>query len=301
MSPQWSPVEIVSADEVVDEPLGTKQKFWVENPDDDRPWLFKFARVTGAGVLGEDWAEWLVHQFGALLTVPTGGGRPAPFAGRRGMVSRSVVDSVSVERLVHGNSLLAEMDADYDAALKRENPRYTLAAVKAALHGVLAPREFVGPPAMDGFDAWAGYLMLDAWVAGRDRHHENWGVLSSQQGRALAPSYDHGNALGFQERQDHLIALNAAPGLRSNWLARGRSHHFAGRPGLVDLAHSALMLASGVARDYWGAQLSSMTVEGFGAIVQSVPREVMSDAAHTFAIDILIENRERLLCDYPDH
>ena len=301
MPPQWNPVELVRDDEVEDEPLGTKQKFWVENPDDDRPWLFKFARVTDAGTLGEDWAEWVVHKIGTVLTVPTAEIRPATLVDRRGIVSRSVVDSIAVERLVHGNSLLAEIDPAYDATLKRENPRYTVDAVHAALDGVVAPAEFLGDRSMDGFDVWAGFLVLDALVAGRDRHHENWGVISSQAGRSLAPSYDHGNALGFQERESHLLVLNRDPQVRANWLAHGRSHHFAGRPGLVELAHEALSSASPTAREYWNARLRSLTREEFSAIVQSVPREIMSDPAHTFALHILIENRERLLRDYPDH
>jgi len=296
----WSPVLIVSDDEFADEPLGTKQKFWVANPDDDRPWLLKLARVTDAGTLGEDWAEWLVHHLGELLGVPTARVLPASFDGRRGVVSRSVLNSLAVERLVHGNSLLTEIDEEYDPALKRENPRYTVRAVKAALTGVVAPADFSGPTAMDGFDVWAGYLVLDAWVAGRDRHHENWGVLSSQDGRALAPSYDHGNALGFQERPEHLLTLNESAAMRSTWLARGRSHHFTGRPRLVDVAHEGLGSASATARDYWNARLRSIDQDEFDAIVQSVPREIMSDPAHRFAVHILNENKERLLRDYPD-
>lgn len=214
----WSPVAIVRDDEFADEPLGTKQKFWVENPDDDRLWLLKLARVTEAGTLGEDWAEWLVHHLGELLGVPTARVLPAMFDGRRGVLCRSVLNSLEIERLVHGNSLLAEVDEEYDPALKRENSRYTVSAVKTALAGVVAPADFTGLPAMDGFDVWAGYLVLDAWVAGRDRHHENWAVLSSQDRRALAPSYDHGNALGFQERPEHLLALNESAEMRSTWL-----------------------------------------------------------------------------------
>lgn len=299
VSLEWRTVEIVDTDELADEPLGTKQKFWVTNPDDDRPWLFKFARVREGRTLGEDWAEWLVHHLGERLGAPTALIHPAICDSRRGIVSRSVIDSVAVERLVHGNSLLVEVDPSYDPIRGRNNPRYTVAAVQAALDGVQAPLEFAGPSIMDGFDVWAGYLVLDAWVAGRDRHHENWGVLSSQQGRTLAPSYDHGNALGFQERPEHILTLNADPQQRARWLSRGRSHHFAGRPALVDLAHEALQSASEDARNFWKTQLSSLDSVAMSDIVRSVPREIMSDPAHTFALDILTGNRERLLRDYP--
>jgi hypothetical protein len=204
------------------------------------------------------------------------------------------------ERLVHGNSLLIESDPDYDATLRRENARYTVDAVRGALVDTAAPHNLDGPHEMDAFDVWAGYLMLDAWVAGRDRHHENWAVVSTGQGRVLAPSFDHGNALGFQERDEHLIVLNGDQEVRARWLTRGRSHHFAHRPGLVELAHEALSKASPTAREYWEYRLGSVSADETRAIVSAVPREIMSDPAHTFAVHILTENRERLLRDYPD-
>ncbi len=292
-------MRVVDDDEFADEPLGTKQKFWVENPDDDRLWLFKYAREREGRTLGEDWAEWVVPRLGDQLGTPTARVLPAVCNRRRGIVSRSVIDSIVDARLVHGNSLLAELDSSYDSTLGRNNPRYTVIAVKAVLQEVTAPVEFTGPAAMNAFDVWAGYLTLDAWVAGRDRHHENWGVLSSQRSRSLAPSYDHGNALGFQERSEHLEELLAHPARIDHWLARGRSHHFAGRPSLVDLAHEALQSASAVARRYWNTQLTSLDESVVSDIVHTVPREIMSDPAHTFALNILNANRERLLRDYP--
>ena len=44
MSPSWNPVQIEREEfERADEPMGTKEKFWLELPDDDRLWLFKLA------------------------------------------------------------------------------------------------------------------------------------------------------------------------------------------------------------------------------------------------------------------
>jgi serine/threonine protein kinase HipA of HipAB toxin-antitoxin module len=45
-------------------------------------------------------------------------------------------------------------------------------------------------------DVFLGYLMLDAWIANLDRHHENWGlVLTKDITGHLAPSYDHASSL----------------------------------------------------------------------------------------------------------
>lgn len=297
----WNPVEIVADSELADEPLGTKQKFWVENPDDDRPWLFKFARERDGVVRGEDWAEWLVHKMAESISVPTAVVRPASCGGHRGIVSRSVISWVDIERLVHGNSLLVEVDRDYETGLMRNNDRYTVDSVRKALAGIHAPKEFLGPDTFSAFDVWVGFLVMDALVAGRDRHHENWGIVSSQGERRLAPSYDHGNALGFQEDDARLSFLLADTGALAAWANRGRSHHFAGKPSLVTLAHQALRSASAEARAYWRQQLQSITRDDVRGIVESVPYEIMSDPAHRFAVDIISVNRERLLDDYPDH
>lgn len=64
------------------------------------------------------------------------------------------------------------VDPDYDRDQTRRNERYTVDAVKQALADVSVPDAY-RVEGMSAFDLWAGYLVLDAWVAGRDRHHEN--------------------------------------------------------------------------------------------------------------------------------
>lgn len=91
MSPSWEPVRIERDDyERADEPMGTKEKFWVELPDDDRLWLFKLARERDGLVRGEDWAEWVVHHLATLLGVPSATVRPALWGTHRGIVSRAM-------------------------------------------------------------------------------------------------------------------------------------------------------------------------------------------------------------------
>lgn len=53
----------------VDEPLGTKDKFWVQDRDGTK-WLFKFARERQGVVRGEDWAEWLTSGLGMSFWTP---------------------------------------------------------------------------------------------------------------------------------------------------------------------------------------------------------------------------------------
>lgn len=292
---ELAPVPVEPADEIADEPLGTKEKYWVVNPSDESVWLFKLARVRHGRTLGEDWAEWIVHHLAGELGVPSAEIRPAMCESRRGIVSRRINNPSRGERLELGNSLLTEVLPGYDSARKRENPHYTVSAVKRALASTAAPDGFIGPDAMDAFDVWVGYLVLDAWVAGRDRHHENWGIVSSSGGRKLAPSFDHGNALGFQETDEQLARLNESTEMRRAWLNRGKSHHFAGRPSLVDLAQEALASASADARMYWEGRIKRLDMGHVRDIVRSVPVGTMSEVGHTFVLNILQENRERLV------
>lgn len=275
-----------------DEPLGGKEKFWVTGPD-GQEYLFKYARAhpDGTNVRGEDWAEWAVHQLAELIGVPTAVAIPGTFQGRRGILSRAVWHTR--EQLIHGNELLARIDPSYDAAEPRQNQGYTVEAVHTALAGVAAPTQ--ESPIVSGFDAWAGYLVLDAWVAGRDRHHENWAVIDRSGSLRLAPSYDHGNALGFQVPEQSLAELVADRERLARWCERGTSFHFAGRPALVDVADAALELAGSAVEAHWRSRLANVTIDQLTAIFDEIPDDLMSEQGRIFRIKLLAYNQERII------
>lgn len=274
----------------VDEQLGTKEKCWLQG----QSWLYKQVRTTLHGHPGEDWAEKLVEQLGLHLGLPMAEIELAVRDGNRGIISRSFVPRGA--QLEHGNELLVRADPDYDRELNRRNDRYTVAAVKLALSDASPPPAYI-VEGMSAYDIWAGYLVLDAWVAGRDRHHENWGVIAGpRQRRVLAPSYDHGNALGFQESEERHRSLAADQSRLETWVGRGTSHHFAGGPRLVDLAHDALSLASGGARETWLNKLRDVSEDEIEAIISQVPPDLMSVAARTFCKQLLLMNQRRI-CD----
>jgi hypothetical protein len=275
--------------------LGGKEKFWITGPD-GHEYLFKFARCDsdGSNVRGEDWAEWAVHQLAELIGVPTAVAIPGTFEGRRGSLSRAVWHDR--EQLTHGNELLALVDANYDATAPRENSGYTVEAVRAALTDVAAPAQCESP-IMTGFDAWAGYLMLDAWVSGRDRHHENWAAINRSGSLLLAPSFDHGNALGFQEPEAKATVLATDDVRLTKWSERGTSFHFAGRPSLVDVADAALRFTGDAVHAHWRGRLAATTAEDVAGIFDQIPADLMSDPGRRFRIKLLALNRERIIDD----
>lgn len=126
-------------------------------------------------------------------------------------------------------------------------------------------------------------------------------MISDQAGRSLSPSFDHGNALGFQESDDKRQRCVEDPELLKHWASRGRSHHFAGRPDLVELAHSALRIASHDARGVFHETAKRVDEAVMRSIVESVPIDIMSHDARNFAIAMVEHNKGRLLSEYPSH
>ncbi|MCV7044175.1 hypothetical protein H7J08_05745 [Mycobacterium frederiksbergense] len=276
-----------------EEPLGGKEKFWIVAPDGNE-YCFKYARSDpdGTNVRGEDWAEWAVHHLAGLISVPTAVVIPGQHDGRRGSLSRAVWHER--EQLIHGNELLTRQNPVYDATAERENPGYTVDAVRAALDGVAAPTVWESP-LISGFDAWAGYVMLDAWVAGRDRHHENWAAINQSGSLRLAPSYDHGNALGFQESEKQAAKLAEDDERLARWSRKGCSFHFAGKPPLVDVANTALQMAGDAVQSYWRSKLAAVTLDSVVEIFEQIP--YLSDQGRRFRIKLLAHNQERIVND----
>ena len=300
MPARWEPVTVddwLRDGEIhtSEEPLGGKEKFWVIGPD-GLEYLFKYARCDpdGSNVRGEDWAEWAVHQLAEMIGVPTAVVVPGTFHGRRGILSRAVWHER--EQLIHGNELLALHDPAYDAATQRENPGYTVDAVRTALDGVAAP-DGCEAPVFTGFAAWAGYVTLDAWVAGRDRHHENWAVIDHSGSLRLAPSFDHGNALGFQEPESHIAGLATDAGQLDRWCRRGASFHFAGRPSLVKVAGTALRQAGEPVASYWRSKIAAVTADDVTTIFDHIPDALMSDEGRIFRTNLLTVNQGRIVDD----
>lgn len=196
------------------------------------------------------------------------------------------------DELSHGNELLAGAFADYDVNTSRKNPLYTVENIRKALENA-EPSE---PDRWDSaFDQLAGYLVLDALVAGRDRHHENWAVMVSMDGgRRLAPSFDHGNALGFAEPVERAEALISDSSRLQSWLRKGTSHHFAGRPSLVEVARRALSLCTIRNRQRILDSVRAFDLHELRTATEQMPQQIMSEPHRRLAVRIVEENRRRL-------
>jgi hypothetical protein len=178
--------------------LGTKRKFWFTS--EGRRYLFK-AEERGTG---EDWAEKVACELAGRLGIPHVGYELAhEYEGQRS-IQPGVTCPTFTPRplsLVMGNQLLLRRDPKYPAESEkiygiREYTVGAVAEVVANLHPPAAEWMRCTPPGITtALGVFVGYIMLDAWVANQDRHHQNWGAVLDGGTLWLSPTYDHGGSL----------------------------------------------------------------------------------------------------------
>ncbi len=183
--------------------MGTKAKLWLGHQRTGQRIMLKFARRD----TGEDWSEKVASHIARHLDVPCPRVELAVVEGpdeaqhRHAVLCWSFLRRAPRESLIHGNELLLTADPGYPVTNAYRACAHTVVAVHEALRGYAPPAALAPWTVMEtAFDAFVGYLMLDALVGNTDRHHENWGVTSARghtgQERRLAPSYDHASSLG---------------------------------------------------------------------------------------------------------
>ena len=287
--------------------MGTKRKFWFTR--DGQRWLFK-AEERGTG---EDWAEKIVSELAGRLGLPhvsyeLAEERDGPNYLQPGVICPHCAPTPW--NLVLGNQLMLARDANYPALSER---RYKVkehsvpAVVDCVRHLGLPPSEWCQPlpgEIRTALDVFVGYVLLDAWVANQDRHHENWGALRIPHDPVirLAPSFDHGASLARNlSDEDRQIRLESHDQGRQipAYAARARSAFYgdalAQRPLGTLEAFSAFKEAAPVAGNVWQARLAAVTMEEVNAIVNEVPPQRMSPVTRRFTSNLLSVNRERIL------
>ncbi|SDG12024.1 HipA domain-containing protein [Pseudonocardia oroxyli] len=287
------------------EPQGRSGKDWLRHARtpvsaDTRAddWLFKPVVVHGNGHRqGGDWSEKIVAELAREVGLPSAEVELAVRHGRAGSLSRNVAPDGWA--LLDGVVLMSAADPSYVGGMRlRGRPGHSLAAIARALDGCLASPG--GPTELTGMEVFAGYLMLDAWVANQDRHDRNWAVLADS-GRStlrLAPSYDHTSSLGFNLTDAARLHHITEAELLRRFAGRGRAvefEHVAGEkvPTLVEHAARALGGVGERARARWLTALDRVEDETVARIIGRVPK--MSAPAATFVFELLSINRRRLL------
>lgn len=306
----WTPIDVSDWELIEIEQSGTNTSNWLRDPDGGGSWLHKSTRIPSTGhEEGQDWAEVAATQAAVLLGVPCARTRLCRSDGRRGSLSMSM--RPNGQDLIQAWVVLLSADVPgyvphaggtepVDPARPQvKRPGHSLENIRMALSSVLAPSEFLGPANLSGFDVFAGYAILDALVANRDRHDDNWAALRPQMvgmPDRLAPSYDHGGSLGYNVSDAERERRLSNPALLAAWAAKGTAHRFEhiGRPpSLVEHAAKAVSMASPEAAQWWRGRLTNLDLAPLtGVLAQGVPG--MSVRAATFANKVLGLNLRRL-------
>ena len=280
------------------EHLGTKRKFWFDN----YRFLFKEAREN----TGEDWAEKIACEVCTLLKLPHADYDLATWKTKRGVVTKSFAHPDEGQRLVMGNELLFRLNKNYPVKEIRGVRQHTIRSVLA-----VTSLEFIKPPlgfelisgVENASEVFVGYLLLDAWIANQDRHHQNWGlVVLPGQVIHLAPSFDHASSMGPFEldeaRAERLITKDKCRSIE-RYVEKARSAFYSTE--VSEKPYSTLDAFMAAARFRpkaalsWLKQLENVSMQEVEAIFDRISSDKMSDISKKFALRILTLNRERLL------
>lgn len=278
-----------------DEQMGSKDKFWVQLPNDSNPWLFKYSRMSAGNVTGEHWAEKIAAEIAALIGIPhaqvelaTLDGHPGSLSQRFTQLSRT---GVSVE-LEHGNALLAGYVTGYDRTKQKKQSDHTLRNIFKVVSS-LFPDEASRNVALQQL---AGYLVLDALILNTDRHHENWGVLRTVNpdhavAYEIAPSFDHASSMARNEPPKKLALWLREKG-RDEWYLNG-AHGGIYLDGKSTKGANPYTIAEKAILEwpeyfaYWQDILSKIHHQELERIVDRVPDSMMAKESKLFVKALL--------------
>jgi len=287
------------------EEMGSKPKFWVEEPGGPK-WLFKHRHRPN---VGDDWAEKIAAEVAERLAIPHATVELARYQDMPGIISKDLVGSASPRELVLGNSLLVEADPTYPQMNRYHVAEHTIERVFTAVGA-----EFIGLPAecpinpaiSTPLDLLVGYLMLDALIGNTDRHHENWAILQFTQTDAerravLCPTFDHASSLAHvlmdEERARRLTTKDRGYSVAA-FVGKARSAFYRVQGDRRPLSTIDAFREAENRRPYagafWRKQLLNLDAGILDIIVSQLPDEIMSQTSKRFALELLACNRSNL-------
>lgn len=278
----------------VTEQQGTKWKFWY---GDESNLLFKEGKIHG-----ENWAELIACQLANALELPHAIFKPAEYIDPqqklvRGTVSELFVNKNAGERLIHANEFLAKTIKDYDKYQIFNHRQYTVSS-SIGLFSVL--RHLIKPSShYEPIRQFVGYLLFDVFIANLDRHHENWGFISSANGLYLAPSYDHGSSLACREsektRNARLITKDKGYSIET-FAKKANAAFYDGNKQLK--SHAIADICIKIRKEdsrFWIEKIASISEQNLIDIIDSLPEDWMTELEKTFTLKFLIVNQQELV------
>ncbi|MFA9396318.1 MAG: hypothetical protein ACERJ1_16640 [Halodesulfovibrio sp.] len=290
------------------EQLGSKRKFWYTDPKNPKDLLFKQGREG----TGEDWAEKVTFELCKILGIPSACYHLGCYGSKQGVISETIVPENG--RLVHGDELLQKFDSCYgtqDVNINKEHNIRTVAAYfKAAGDKVRLPLTWTPLPGINTAQGvFAGYLMFDTLISNQDRHHQNWGVIVDGEKIHLAETFDHASSLGRNESDEMKQSCLEQKQRRSveGYVKKAKSAFFTQgerrrRVPTIDAFFEFSTHCSDEALS-WLERLELVTEDYVVRIFERLPdswpidppRDIISDTAVRFAVQMILLNKERLI------
>lgn len=296
------PIIEIDSESVIEqlEQLGTKEKFWFYDKNAKLRRLFKIGRIG----TGENWAEKISSELAKLLCLPCADYDFAKWKNKKGVVTNIFVPKDG--RLVHGNEILAKIDKGYpehDFYNVKEYKLRTVAAIMQSLKEASLPRGYKGCNRVkNNLGMFLGYLLFDCWISNPDRHHENWGFVldSAKRSVHLAPTYDHASGLGCrltdEERNNRLTTKDIGYSVR-RFVEKTKTPFYDKEMKQMKTIEAFFYVSrfDKPAALFWLEKLECITDNKIGLIFEETPKTLISELGVAFAVEMLTENRNRLL------
>lgn len=309
--------DISEVEQIDFEQMGTKSKFWYKDELGDL-YLFKATLSTdkyGNDIqrFGEDWAEKIACEISKLLNIPCANYELATFRGQAGVITKNIV--ATNENMLTGNTLLTHLDNILSKQKlvpipkmeesKLTNENHIISRISVCLSNFVINKP-IGWNSLDNIknaeDVFIGYLMLDALISNQDRHNQNWGMIYSPDNRTyLAPTFDHAASLGRNEsdenRKKRLKTKDKGQSI-STYVNRAKSQIYNKNGQKLKTIDAFYIYGFAFATEAslsWIKILKSIEIESIKEIVNRVPDSIMSKLSKEFSIQIILENRKRLI------
>ncbi len=162
---------------------------------------------------------------------------------------------------------------------------YELPYILELLNAYDLEKEFVAVP------------VFDALIANNDRHCDNWGVLSGSKGYRLAPIYDNGSSLGFNEINNKKQKMLTDNHMLEGFCNRGKPS--IGLPGRKRPKHFELLstLHNYMPQETAAAvtRLNKLNEGMLITIVEDISIDIMSELDKEWVVRLLMYRKEWIM------
>ena len=282
-------IQKATKDNSATEQQGTKAKFWYGMNKD---MLCKFGKVHG-----ENWAELIACALATSLEIPRSEYKPAEYQEKEGLpikcvVSESFINRNIGQRLINANELLAKNVASYDQEITYKQRKYTFFSAV----GLFKVIECNGLDGYTPIQQFIGYLLFDVFIGNQDRHHENWGFVSSSSPLYLAPTFDHGSSMACRiSDEERLKRMNSTDkGYQINcFITKAKSAMYGSSGKLLKLHELAKLCKYHYPKEtsFWLKKITNIEKSEIKSIINVHPSEWMTDIEKQFTLRFLLANQ----------